>query len=162
MVTESRAGLESVRRVRSRLWNLGGVQVQISWTTMKPSNGTEPKLARNWSISSVQRCLDSDDKDSLLAFINQRYRERFFSPIQRLMDSPGQLDGYGFAIMALCSLLIESLQCYRYGLPTDLPSFSHPFITGVFWVWFCFEICVSQPSSGLWGCGKRTLLSTSP
>lgn len=64
------------------------------------------------------RCLDSGEKDSLLRFIKERYRERFFDPIAELMDSPGQLHGFGFAIMALCSLLIESLQCYRYGIPT--------------------------------------------
>lgn len=78
----------------------------------------EPKLARDWNISRVQGCLDSADKDSLHRFIDQRYRERFFEPIKKLAESPNQLQGYGFAIMALCSLLIESLQCYRYGLPT--------------------------------------------
>jgi len=66
----------------------------------------------------VQSCLDSPDKDSLVEFVDQRYRERFFEPVEKLMESPSQLQGYGFAIMALCSLLIESLQCYRYGLPT--------------------------------------------
>lgn len=35
--------------------------------------------------------------------------------------------------------------------PCDLPPFSHPLIAGVFWVWFCFEIVFSPPSSGLWG-----------
>lgn len=66
----------------------------------------------------MKRCLDSAEKDSLLQFIDERYQERFFDPITKLMDSHGQLHGFGFAIMALCSLLIESLQCYRYGLPT--------------------------------------------
>ena len=85
---------------------------------MNTTTGTEPKLARGWSISRVQSCLDSADKDSLLLFLEQRYMERFFEPIRTLKDSPHQFQGYGFAIMALCSLLIESLQCYRYGLPT--------------------------------------------
>jgi hypothetical protein len=85
---------------------------------MKPPDENEPKLARDWTVSRVQRCLDSADKQSLILFIEERYRERFFQPIKRLMESPDHLQGYGFAIMALCSLLIESLQCYRYGLPT--------------------------------------------
>jgi putative N-acetylmannosamine-6-phosphate epimerase len=85
---------------------------------MKRTDGNEPKLARDWTISRVQLCLDSADKESLVTFIEQRYRERFFQPIGRLMESPDHLQCYGFAIMALCSLLIESLQCYRYGLPT--------------------------------------------
>lgn len=85
---------------------------------MNSTTGNEPKLARDWSASRVQSCLDLAEKHSLLLFIDKRYRERFFDPISRLMDSQGQLNGFGFAIMALCSLLIESLQCYRYGLPT--------------------------------------------
>lgn len=85
---------------------------------MNSNKGTEAKLARNWSITLVQTCLDSTGKNSLLEFVEERYRERFFDPILRLMESRGQLNGFGFAIMALCSLLIESLQCYRYGLPT--------------------------------------------
>lgn len=85
---------------------------------MDSAKGNEPKLAKYWRISRVQRCLDSAEKDSLLQFIDQRYQERFFAPIRRLLDSPDQFDGYGFAIMALCSLLIESIQCFRYGLPT--------------------------------------------
>lgn len=94
--------------------------------------GSEPKLANDWSISRVQRCLDSEEKDALLLFIDQRYRERFFEPITTLMNSRGQHNGCGFAIMALCSLLIESLQCYRYGLPTtngrEYDALSHSFI----------------------------------
>src|ERR1035441_8867057 len=85
---------------------------------MDLTKGNKPKLARHWNISRVQLCLDSAEKDSLLQFIDERYQERFFDPITRLMDSQVQLNGFGFAIMALCSLLIESLQCYRYGLPT--------------------------------------------
>jgi len=30
----------------------------------------------------------------------------------------------------------------------DLPHFSHSFITGVFWVWFRFELFISSPSLG--------------
>jgi len=85
---------------------------------MSPPIRKEPELARGWTVSRVQQSLDSADKHSLLLFIGDRYRERFFEPIKRLMESPGHLHGYGFAIMALCSLLIESLQCFRYGLPT--------------------------------------------
>jgi hypothetical protein len=41
----------------------------------------------------------------------------FFEPIRHLASSCNK-QGYGFAIMALCSLLIETIQCYRYGLPS--------------------------------------------
>jgi hypothetical protein len=39
-------------------------------------------------------------------------------PIKTLRAAQNPARGYGFSIMALCSLLIESLQSYRYGLPT--------------------------------------------
>ena len=41
----------------------------------------------------------------------------------------------------------------------DLPPFSQPVITGVSRVMGEY---ISPPPSGLWGCGKRSLLSTSP
>ena len=58
------------------------------------------------------------EKDSLIEFVRQRYEERFLDPIRTLRSAPRHSRGFGFAIMALCSLLIESLQSYRYGLPT--------------------------------------------
>ncbi|MGE5113687.1 MAG: hypothetical protein ACM3JB_22720 [Acidobacteriaceae bacterium] len=100
---------------------------------MKNPPTTEPELAGGWSISRVRLALDCADKVSLTTFLAKRYEERFFEPIQRLRLSPGHYHGYGFAIMALCSLLVESLQCYRDGLPTThdgeyrgLASFSPP------------------------------------
>lgn len=85
---------------------------------MNPTTGTEITLATGWRISRVDICLNSADKDSLLLFLEQRYMERFFEPIRTLKGARTQLQGHGFAIMALCSLVIESLQCYRDGLPS--------------------------------------------
>src|SRR6266851_268133 len=79
---------------------------------------SEPELATGWPVSRVAGCLKSANKNGLIAFLQQRYEERFFKPIQVLKTSAGNHRGFGFAIMALCSLLIESLQSYRYGLPT--------------------------------------------
>lgn len=70
-----------------------------------------------WPLSKVDACLNNRDKDALMKFIGQRYAERFVSAITTLRATPGSTSGYGFAIMALCSLLVESLQSYRYGLP---------------------------------------------
>jgi hypothetical protein len=79
----------------------------------------EVKLARNWSKSRVLDCLSSKQKAELVRFINERYSERFFDPIRCLGSAVGNNQGYGFAIMALCCLLIETLQCYRRGLPSS-------------------------------------------
>jgi hypothetical protein len=82
-------------------------------------------MAIGWPISRVDTFLRSGERDALVKFIGQRYKERFLNPIKTLSDAPDSTSGYGFAIMALCSLLIESLQSYRYGLPsTDKGEFS--------------------------------------
>jgi len=78
----------------------------------------QPELAIGWPLSRVETCLNAGDKNLLVSLIQRRYEERFLEPIRTLRSARGHANGYGFSIMALCSLLIESLQSYRYGLPT--------------------------------------------
>jgi|ERR1044071_450713 hypothetical protein len=85
---------------------------------MKSISKTDPELARGWRASRVRACLDNQEKEQLIQFIDQRFTDRFFDPIRCLKQSPGNTQGYGFAIMALCSLLIESIQSFRFGLPS--------------------------------------------
>ena len=75
------------------------------------------KLARNWSKARVLECLANKETSEIIRFLGERYDERFFSPINCLRKAPGNTNGYGFAIMALCCLLVETIQCYREGLP---------------------------------------------
>jgi hypothetical protein len=77
-----------------------------------------PKLAASWPVAKVRECLDNKQEAELLRFIKARFKERFFRPISYLKQAPGNLQGYGFAIIALCSLLVESLQSFRDGLPS--------------------------------------------
>lgn len=79
----------------------------------------DPLLARNWSKMRVLECLDGEGKLELIRFLKERYTERFFRPILCLRESPGNEQGYGFAIMALCCLLIETIECYRKGVPSS-------------------------------------------
>ncbi|MGC9993708.1 MAG: hypothetical protein ABSE79_00185 [Terriglobia bacterium] len=75
-------------------------------------------LATGWPISIVEAALaDRTKKNDLTSFLRDRYCERFFKPIKLMKDTEGNDQGYGFSIMALCSLLIESLQSYRHGWP---------------------------------------------
>jgi len=74
-------------------------------------------LAKNWPVDKVVDCLKSRAKSDIIQFLRVRHEERFFDPIRHLTSSRNK-QGYGFAIMALCSLLIETIQCYRYGLPS--------------------------------------------
>jgi hypothetical protein len=78
----------------------------------------EIRLARGWPISKVRKSLEDAQANDLALFIRARHGERFFKPIKRLRESPSNDQGYGFAIMALCSLLVETIQSYREGLPT--------------------------------------------
>jgi hypothetical protein len=93
----------------------------------------EMHLAANWPVSNVQECLDRNECESLVSFLRERYQERFFLPISVLKTAEGNDQGYGMAMMSLCSLLIESIQCLRDGLPStsrselkDLSNYSPP------------------------------------
>lgn len=80
---------------------------------------SDVKLARNWSASRVLQCLDLAQKHELAWFLQERYRERFFDAMDHLKTAPDASHGYGFAIVALCCLMIETIQCYRDGLPSS-------------------------------------------
>ena len=83
----------------------------------KDSN--EVKLASNWSVKRVSDCLNAGQKHELIQFLSDRHRERFFEPIEILQGAKSSGRGFGFAIMALCSLLIETIESYKKGLPTS-------------------------------------------
>lgn len=78
----------------------------------------DPKLASRWPASRVRRCLRRKLKKDLIGFLHDRYQERFFRPIRRLRKAEGNSQGYGIAVMSLCSLLVESIHCCRLGLPS--------------------------------------------
>ena len=84
----------------------------------KSSSGHDPDLANGWPVSKVGRSLEAADKALLIQFLKRRYEERFLIPIQTLRSAPKNGHGCAFAVMALCSLLIETMQCYRQGFPT--------------------------------------------
>jgi hypothetical protein len=75
-------------------------------------------LAANWRLSAVRRCMWKKDRESVIRFIRERHQERFFKPIKLLGKAKGNPQGHGFAMMSLCSLLVETIQSYREGLPT--------------------------------------------
>jgi len=75
-------------------------------------------LATHWPVSKVRTWLRRKKKKGLVQFLRERYQERFLKPIWHLKSAPGNIQGYGFAMMALCALLVETIQSYRDGLPT--------------------------------------------
>jgi len=75
-------------------------------------------LAADWTMNDVRRCLRTEDKQGLIDFLRQRHEERFFKPIKLLGNAKRNWQGHGFAMMSLCSLLVETIQSYRDGLPS--------------------------------------------
>lgn len=82
-------------------------------------SSTDPLLARNWRKSKVLMYHDNKEQFGLICFLRDRYTERFFEPIEVLRQSSDTQHGYGFAIMSLCCLLIETMQSYRLGWPSS-------------------------------------------
>jgi hypothetical protein len=78
----------------------------------------DPLLAHNWTKTRVLEALDKAERIEIVRFLDARYRERFFEPIKTLKKAPGNESGYGFAVMALCCLMIETIESYREGLPS--------------------------------------------
>jgi len=92
-------------------------RLQAAWAGIDMNH--DPLLAGSWRASTVEACLsDRACKDDLICFLRARYQERFFEPIQALRNAGGNQQGFGFSMMALCCLLIETIQCYRAGLPS--------------------------------------------
>jgi hypothetical protein len=85
---------------------------------MRSSTGDKIKLAKNWTIGQVENALSQKRPDDLIRFLRDRYEERFFKPIELIMKAKGNEQGYGFSAMALCSLLVETLESYWQGLPS--------------------------------------------
>ncbi|MGD0972778.1 MAG: hypothetical protein ABR866_01735 [Candidatus Korobacteraceae bacterium] len=90
------------------------------------------ELARGFSLDCVLDALLKKDKDQLACFVERRYIDRFFSPIEELhrlsisqvvlpKDTPGwgePIRPFGFAVISLCCLFIECFESYRRGIPT--------------------------------------------
>jgi len=88
-------------------------------TKIEPKESNhDPERANGWPASKVAEALDAAEKALLIQFLKRRYEERFLNPIQTLRSAPKNSHGCAFAVMALCSLLIKTMQCYRQGFPT--------------------------------------------
>src|SRR6266851_7053282 len=83
--------------------------------------GTMPniELARGWTVDEVRGSLNNEgSRMDLIDFVRARYNERFFGSIHLLVKEPTAEQRHGFAIMALCCLLVETMESYRRGLPS--------------------------------------------
>ncbi len=90
------------------------------------------ELAPGWDLDAVLKALQNRQRLELAQFIECRYQTRFFEPISCLEKASAQdickpeedlewyapIRPYGFAIMSLACLIIETLASYRRGIPT--------------------------------------------
>lgn len=67
------------------------------------------------TVASLKALIALRDREPIAEFIERRFLERYFEPIEALSATRKN----GFSIMALCCLTIESLQCFREGLPSS-------------------------------------------
>jgi len=66
---------------------LEGAKMEISAKT------ENVMLARNWSRERILDCLNKEHKFELVRFIDERYTERFFGPINCLRQARGNEQG---------------------------------------------------------------------
>jgi hypothetical protein len=78
-------------------------------------------LALNWQCGKVLRYLRAGPGQKLqfVWFLRERHYERFFEPIRCLIQAEASESGFGFSIISLCCLLIETIECYRLGWPSS-------------------------------------------
>jgi len=95
-----------------------GLSKNGSVIPMSRGKSREVLLAQGWPLSKVRACVRRRDRPRLVRFLRDRHRERFFKPIQYITAAKANEQGFGFSVMALCSLLVETVQSYRDGLPT--------------------------------------------
>lgn len=69
------------------------------------------KLSSTVTVEKLKEFISNSNKIEIADFIKQRFEERYINPINKL-DSK---DKHGFSIMAVCCLMIESLESYKNG-----------------------------------------------
>lgn len=83
------------------------------------SNKKTVLLANRWPAWRVASHLaDPSRGQELIQFLRERHSEKFFEPIGSLRAAAVNKWGYGFSILALCSLMIETIQSYWEGWPS--------------------------------------------
>lgn len=70
------------------------------------------KLSSSVTVSQYRKLVQNDDRQTLAQFVRDRFYERYFRPI----ESTPKGAKHGFMIMAVCCLVIETLESFYQGL----------------------------------------------
>lgn len=68
-------------------------------------------LSSTVSIKKLEGFLKDSEKEEIANFVHQRFTERYIKPINNL----DKTEKHGFSIMAVCCLMIESLESFKNG-----------------------------------------------
>jgi hypothetical protein len=104
-------------------------QSSWTWSDTKLAKG-DKRSNRVYSVGNcLQRLLPEkaapavytlEEREWLIALIESRFRQRFIRPLEVLIEprarqAPENYVAVGFTILAIASLMIETLACFRYG-----------------------------------------------
>lgn len=79
---------------------------------MKTTNSAgSVKLSRECTVDQYRQMVARQDRNAIANFIEKRFTERYLDPIDGDKDKRN-----GFAIMAVCCLMIEALESFSLGL----------------------------------------------
>ena len=70
------------------------------------------ELSSSVTVNEYQSLLKRNDRKRAAEFVRERFEERYFNPI----ESAPKSDKHGFASLAICCLVIETLESFYQGL----------------------------------------------
>ena len=77
---------------------------------MRTGSVDNVSLSTNTKVKQYRAMESKPDLKGIADFVEERFSERYLRPLQHE-------DAHGFAIMANCCLLIETVECFRQGWP---------------------------------------------
>jgi hypothetical protein len=69
------------------------------------------QLAADFTVAQYEWACAAKDRDAIADALRRRFRERYIEPLTS--DRPHKM--HGFTIMAVCCLMVESLESFRQG-----------------------------------------------
>jgi hypothetical protein len=72
----------------------------------------QTKLSSSVTVAQYKRLEESNERQAVAQFVRERFDERYFSPI----ESTPREKKHGFTILAVCCLVVETLESFYQGL----------------------------------------------
>lgn len=72
----------------------------------------DTRLSKEITVKKYNDLVRNENWDALSGFISSRFKERYFDPVNSM--PPGQKNG--FMMMAICCLVIETLESFHQGI----------------------------------------------